>query len=110
MSEKLLCECFSVNETETEKLVTTDLKQFQRNTCLTLALATNHETFVAHSSVQSHLDYRWMGKIKEKQWLPLKCIFGMFFPMYIPFIVFKDKIVKKHVRKSENSERTQKKM
>ena len=108
MSVELLCECFSVDEADTERLVTTALEQFEPHTCLTLALATNHEVYVAHSSVQSHLDQEWMGKIKEKQWLVVKCLIGIIFPMYIQFITFKNKIV--FVRQSEKSERTPKKM
>ena len=106
MSESLLCECSSVNEAETERLVTNDLQQLPGNTCLTLALAANHEVFLANSSVHCHLDHQWLGKIKEQQWLAVKCIFGMIFPMYIPFIEFKDKIVKQ----SDKSERIRNKM
>ena len=46
------------------KLVTYNLENWGQQTCLSLAVASKHLDFVAHSCCQTLLSYRWTGALQ----------------------------------------------
>ena len=64
---KILNECYSTNEKQTEAMITRELTQFPGHTCLSLANCSGQEEFVAHSSVQQLLNDVWTGALKTRE-------------------------------------------
>ncbi|KAK3749590.1 hypothetical protein QZH41_019731, partial [Actinostola sp. cb2023] len=87
----LLDECSRVNEIAARKLLTYHLSDWCGHTCLTLAVMTEHEEFVAHASCQSLLTEIWMGAMRNVKFPSLKIILGFIVPPTIYFLDFKTK-------------------
>ena len=79
----MLDECFKSDETRTEKLITTELNIFNKQTCLKLAVASGHREFVAHSSVQILLNDVWTGAMKQRDITTRQIMLALFCPPYI---------------------------
>lgn len=61
----LLDKCFQENEELTQQLLTYHLENWGGQTCLSLAVAIEHEEFLAHSSCQALLTDIWTGAMKN---------------------------------------------
>lgn len=61
----LLDKCFQENEELTQMLLTYHLENWGGQTCLSLAVAIEHEEFLAHSSCQALLTDIWTGAMKN---------------------------------------------
>ena len=64
-------------------MITRELTQFHRHTCLSLANCSAHEEFVAHSSVQHLLSDVWTGTLKTREVSTSSLILAMFWPPLI---------------------------
>ncbi|KAJ7363534.1 Transient receptor putative cation channel sub M member 7 [Desmophyllum pertusum] len=60
----LLDQCFQTNEELTQQLLTYHLENWGGKTCLSLAVAIEHEEFLAHCSCQTLLTDIWTGAMK----------------------------------------------
>ena len=68
----LLDECYRTNEDMAQQLLTYNLDNWGDQCCLSLAVATQHEEFVAHTCCQTLLTEIWMGAMKMEEWASLK--------------------------------------
>ena len=68
----LLDECHRTNEDMAQQLLTYNLDNWGDQCCLSLAVATRHEEFVAHTCCQTLLTKIWMGAMKMGEWASLK--------------------------------------
>lgn len=68
----LLDECYQTNEDLAQQLLTYNLENWGDQCCLSLAVATRHEEFVAHTCCQTLLTEIWMGAMKLDEWATLK--------------------------------------
>lgn len=64
LSTQLLNECFQSNELLTGQLVTYNLENWGLQTCLSLAVASNHQDFVAHTCCQDLISSKWTGALQ----------------------------------------------
>ncbi|XP_073244598.1 transient receptor potential cation channel subfamily M member-like 2 isoform X3 [Porites lutea] len=87
----LLDECYRTNEDLAQQLLTYNLENWGDQCCLSLAVATRHEEFVAHTCCQTLLTEIWMGAMKLDEWATLKTVLGILCPPTIPFKEFKNK-------------------
>ena len=55
-----------------QQLLTYNLENWGDQCCLSLAVATRHEEFVAHSCCQTLLTEIWMGAMKMGEWASLE--------------------------------------
>lgn len=76
---KLLQECFQSNGVLTGQLVTYNLTNWGQETCLSLAVASDHLNFVAHSCCQDLLSTRWTGALQLHGMQAWKVNLKMFF-------------------------------
>ena len=68
----LLDECYQTNEDLTQQLLTYNLENWRDQCGLSLAVATRHEEFVAHTCCQTLPTEIWMGAMKLDEWATLK--------------------------------------
>ncbi|KAJ7365831.1 Transient receptor putative cation channel sub M member 7 [Desmophyllum pertusum] len=83
----LLDESYRTNEDMAQQLLTYNLENWGDQCCLSLAVATRHEEFVAHTCCQTLLTEIWMGAMKMGEWASLRTVLGILVP---PTIVFKE--------------------
>ena len=83
MAIKILNECYSTNEKQTEAMITRELTQFFGHTCLSLANCSGQEEFVAHSSVQQLLNDVWTGALKIREVSTFSLLLAIFCPPLI---------------------------
>ena len=60
----LLNEAYQSDEKLAGQLVTYNLKNWGGQTCLSLAVSSNHQEFVAHPCCQGLLSTKWTGKLQ----------------------------------------------
>lgn len=65
MALGLLDQCFQTNEELTQQLLTYNLESWGGQSCLSLAVAIEHEEFLAHVSCQTLLTEIWTGAMKS---------------------------------------------
>ncbi|XP_022809071.1 transient receptor potential cation channel subfamily M member 3-like [Stylophora pistillata] len=87
----LLEKCFQENEELTQQLLTYHLENWGGQTCLSLAVAVEHEEFLAHSSCQALLTDIWTGAIKNAHRSSIKTMLGILIPPTIFLLAFKTK-------------------
>ncbi|XP_048577809.1 transient receptor potential cation channel subfamily M member 7 isoform X2 [Nematostella vectensis] len=85
----LLNECFHANERAAQKLLTYHLDIYCGHTCLTLAVATEHKEFVAHTCCQGLLTEIWMGAMRSANMRSMKILLGILVPPFIFNVEFK---------------------
>ena len=83
MAIKILNECYSTKAKATEDMITRELTQFPRHTCLSLANCSSQEEFIAHSSVQQLLHDVWTGALKTREVSTFALLLAMFCPPLI---------------------------
>ena len=74
----LLDVCYRTNEDLAQQLLTYNLENWGDQCCLSLAVATRHEEFVAHTCCQTLLTKIWMGAMKMGEWASLGVIILLF--------------------------------
>lgn len=73
------------------QLLTCELANWSRQTCLQLASACHHRGLLAHPSSQLLLGDLWMGGLRSRRLSNLKVIISLLFPPFILSFEFKSK-------------------
>lgn len=68
----LLDYCYRQDEATTLQLLTHELQNWSKQTCLGLAVAANHSGFLAHTANQMLLAELWMGALRTRKNVSLK--------------------------------------
>ncbi|XP_076863597.1 transient receptor potential cation channel subfamily M member 1-like [Brachyhypopomus gauderio] len=71
------------------KLLTYELKNWSKSTCLKLAVAAKHRDFIAHTCSQMLLTDMWMGCLRVGKNPGIKVIIGIIFPPSILLLGFR---------------------
>ncbi|KAJ7375643.1 Transient receptor putative cation channel sub M member 7 [Desmophyllum pertusum] len=87
----LLDQCFQTNEELTQQLLTYHLENWGGQTCLSLAVAIEHEEFLAHCSCQTLLTDIWTGAMKTTHRSSIMTMLGLLMPPTIFLLEFKTK-------------------
>ncbi|KAL1431159.1 hypothetical protein MTO96_014543 [Rhipicephalus appendiculatus] len=87
----LLDYCYRQDENTTLQLLTYELQNWSKQTCLGLAVAANHSGFLAHTANQMLLAELWMGALRTRKNVSLKVILGLLFPPTVLWLEFKSK-------------------
>ena len=69
---ELLEHCYKIDDDYTQQLLTYELKNFSKQTCLCLAVAANHREFIAHICCQILLNDLWIGGLRMRKNTSLK--------------------------------------
>lgn len=88
---ELLEYCYQSDDDLTLQLLTYELDNWGKQTCLSLAYISHHEEFLAHPCCQILLADLWYGGLRLRRNSDLKVIAGLLFPPYILFLDFKSK-------------------
>ena len=75
--------CNRQDEKQTLKLISGQSEQFNKRTCIDMAVSMMHLDFVAHSSVQALLNDVWTGSIKNLDITTRDFLLTMIFPPYL---------------------------
>ncbi|CAF5160087.1 unnamed protein product, partial [Rotaria magnacalcarata] len=80
----VLEQCYRENDDKTCQLLTYELKNWSDWTCLSLAVISHHQEFVAHKCCQIILNDLWMGGMSIRHYLNWKVIASiLFFPLVL---------------------------
>lgn len=80
----VLEQCYRENDDKTWQLLTYELKNWSDWTCLSLAVISHHQEFVAHKCCQMILNDLWMGGMSIRKYLNYKVIASiLFFPLVL---------------------------
>ena len=80
----VLEQCYRENDMKTWQLITYELKNWSDWTCLSLAVISHHQEFVAHKCCQMILNDLWMGGMSIRRYLNWKVIASiLFFPLVL---------------------------
>ncbi|XP_068446752.1 transient receptor potential cation channel subfamily M member 1-like [Clinocottus analis] len=86
---ELLDQAYKRDEQVAMKLLTYELQDWSRSTCLKLAVAAKHRDFIAHTCSQMLLTDMWMGCLRMGRSNCLKVILGIVFPPAILLLEFR---------------------
>ncbi|XP_064192413.1 transient receptor potential cation channel subfamily M member 1a [Anguilla rostrata] len=89
LAYELLDQSYKRDEQVAMKLLTYELKNWSKSTCLKLAVAAKHRDFIAHTCSQMLLTDMWMGCLRFGKSPSLKVILGIVFPPSILFLDFR---------------------
>ncbi|XP_018432186.1 PREDICTED: transient receptor potential cation channel subfamily M member 7-like [Nanorana parkeri] len=103
LAVELLDKTYQLNERMTMKLLTYELSNWSKSTCLKLAVSGQVRTFVSHACTQKLLTDMWMGRLNLRKNSWLKVILGIFLPPVIPFFDYKTKAQMSHIPLSEDA-------
>ncbi|EDO47658.1 predicted protein, partial [Nematostella vectensis] len=87
----LLDECYKANDVLAQRLLIYHPVYWGGRTSLSLAVASRHEEFVAHSCCQKKLTEIWMGALKTGYNGSLKVLLGILFPPLIFALEFRSR-------------------
>ncbi|CAF3698093.1 unnamed protein product [Adineta steineri] len=80
----VLEQCYRENADKTCQLLTYELKNWSDWTCLSLAVISHHQEFVAHKCCQTILNDLWIGGMSIRRYLNWKVIASiLFFPLVL---------------------------
>uniref|UniRef100_A0A8C5MF01 non-specific serine/threonine protein kinase n=1 Tax=Leptobrachium leishanense TaxID=445787 RepID=A0A8C5MF01_9ANUR len=99
----LLDKAYKQNETMAMKLLTCELSNWSRFTCLKLAVFGRLRTFVGHTCTQSLLSDIWMGRLNLRKNSWYKVILGLYLPPIIPLLGYKTKEQMSHIPQSRDA-------
>ncbi|KAJ8678740.1 hypothetical protein QAD02_014527, partial [Eretmocerus hayati] len=88
---ELLDFCYRQDDDQTQQLLTSELKNWSGQTCLSLAVTANHRALLAHPCSQIILADLWMGGLRTRKSTNFKVMLGLFFPVYITQLEFKSR-------------------
>ena len=86
----LLDECYRTNEDLAQQLLTYNLDNWGDQCCLSIAVGSRHEEFVAHACCQTLLTKVWMGALKVGKWASLGVSVVKFVPRRSINFVYRD--------------------
>nr|CDS28709.2 transient receptor potential cation channel [Hymenolepis microstoma] len=91
--EKLAVElqehCYRHDFYQTRRILTYELRNFSRNTCLSLAHMCESKSFIAHPCTQAILSDLWYGGLRESRFVSAKVtliLIGLVLPPFYPMI------------------------
>ena len=64
---ELLDYCYRQDDDQTQQLLTSELKNWSGQTCLSLAVTANHRSVLAHTCCQIILADLWMGGLRTRK-------------------------------------------
>ncbi|XP_041442727.1 transient receptor potential cation channel subfamily M member 7 isoform X3 [Xenopus laevis] len=102
LAVELLDQSFKQNELMAMKLLTYELKNWSKSTCLKLAVSSRLRTFVSHTCTQMLLNDMWMGRLNMRKNAWYKVISGILFPPIIPLFDYKSKTQMSHIPQSQD--------
>ena len=79
----LLGQCFKTDRDKTKQLITSSSLQFNSQTCLSLAVLTDHKEFFSHNAVQTFMNEVWGGRLKDSNISWKQYFLAYIFPPYI---------------------------
>lgn len=85
LSVNLLDFIFRQNDTNAQNLLTYELQNWGKQTCLTLAVSANHRRFLAHPCCQILIADLWLGGLRIRRSINLKVCMTYFFSMFLNF-------------------------
>lgn len=88
---ELLDFCYRQDDDQTQQLLTSELKNWSGQTCLSLAVTANHRALLAHPCSQIILADLWMGGLRTRKNTNLKVVLGLMCPVYITRLEFKSR-------------------
>ncbi|XP_076334720.1 transient receptor potential cation channel trpm-like isoform X2 [Tachypleus tridentatus] len=88
---ELLDYCYRQDDDIVLQLLTYELQNWSKQTCLSLAVNAKHCGFVAHTASQMLLADLWMGGLRTRRNINLKVILGILMPLSILALEFKSK-------------------
>ncbi|XP_063703057.1 transient receptor potential cation channel trpm isoform X3 [Culicoides brevitarsis] len=88
---KLLDFCYRQDAERAQRLLTCELHSWSSQSCLSLAVAANHRSILAHPCSQIILADLWMGALRTRKNTNLKVICGLLLPPIIAKLDFKSK-------------------
>ncbi|XP_014228067.1 transient receptor potential cation channel trpm isoform X2 [Trichogramma pretiosum] len=91
ISLELLDFCYRQDDDHTQQLLTSELKNWSGQTCLSLAVTANHRALLAHACSQIILADLWMGGLRTRKSTNFKIMLGLICPFYIPRLEFKSR-------------------
>ncbi|XP_053156463.1 transient receptor potential cation channel subfamily M member 6 [Hemicordylus capensis] len=97
----VLDNAFKQNEQMAMKLLTYELKNWSKSTCLKLAVSVGLRPFVSHTCTQMLLTDMWMGRLKMRKNSWFKVILSILLPPTILMLEFKSKAEMSHVPQSQ---------
>ncbi|KAM4749007.1 transient receptor potential cation channel subfamily M member 7-like [Rhinophrynus dorsalis] len=103
LAVELLDKSFKLNERMTMKLLTYELSNWSKSTCLKLAVSSKLRAFVAHACTQKLLSDMWMGRLNMSKNSWFKVILGILLPPVIPMLDYKTKAQMSHIPQSQNA-------
>ncbi|XP_066523255.1 transient receptor potential cation channel subfamily M member 1-like [Hoplias malabaricus] len=89
LAYELLDQAYKHDEQVAMKLLTYELKNWSKSTCLKLAVAAKHRDFIAHTCSQMLLTDMWMGCLRVGKSPGFKVIIGIIFPPSILLLDFR---------------------
>ncbi|TRY90810.1 hypothetical protein DNTS_009691 [Danionella cerebrum] len=89
LAYELLDQSYKHDEHMAMKLLTYELKNWSKSTCLKLAVAAKHRDFIAHTCSQMLLTDMWMGCLRVGKTNGFKVILGIIFPPFILLLDFR---------------------
>lgn len=88
---ELLDYCYRQDDDLAQQLLTCELSNWSRQTCLRLAFACNHRELLARPCSQLILGDLWLGGLRTRRSTNLKILLGLFCPPLILHLEFKSK-------------------
>ncbi|XP_055631073.1 transient receptor potential cation channel trpm isoform X5 [Toxorhynchites rutilus septentrionalis] len=88
---KLLDFCYRQDGERAQRLLTCELQSWSSQSCLSLAVAANHRSILAHPCSQIILADLWMGGLRTRKNTNLKVILGLLIPPFVKKLDFKSK-------------------
>uniref|UniRef100_A0A3Q3KXC3 non-specific serine/threonine protein kinase n=1 Tax=Mastacembelus armatus TaxID=205130 RepID=A0A3Q3KXC3_9TELE len=98
----LLEQSFRQDETMAMKLLTYELKNWSKSTCLKLAVSSHLRPFVAHTCTQMLLSDMWMGRLNMRKNSWYKVILSILVPPAILLLEYKSKAEMAHIPQSQD--------
>ncbi|KAG8440540.1 hypothetical protein GDO86_006328, partial [Hymenochirus boettgeri] len=102
LAVELLDKCFKENELMAMKLLTYELRNWSKSTCLKLAVSSRLRMFVTHTCTQLLLSDMWMGRLNVRKYSSYKVILSILLPPMIPLLDYKTKAQMSHIPQSQN--------
>lgn len=88
---ELLEQCYQTDDDLTFQLLTYELRNWGKQTCLSLAVLANHKEFLAHPGCQILLADLWHGGLRIRKNSNWKVLMGLLCPFTILTLEFKTK-------------------
>ncbi|XP_069947218.1 transient receptor potential cation channel trpm isoform X2 [Cherax quadricarinatus] len=83
--------CYQQDDDRTHQLLTYELRNWSKQTCLSLAVAVNHRALLSHTCCQILLADLWLGGLRTRKNTNIKVMLSLLFPPLIPVLGFRSR-------------------